>query len=184
MSRPHPRPLLQQRQEHLGPQSRPQPRRPQGGSGEQYFLGDFDGKAFHQSRLPGSHGWTNYGKDDYCAISFNDLPKTEKPILLGWMSNWQYAAKIPTTPWRGQMSLPRRLSYLSDAAGLALKQEPVVAPLRGKTTRSPPSPPTPPPSTAAATSSSLPSRSSYTSAIPSNPSSASRSSPTSSTGSK
>ncbi|WP_353073791.1 glycoside hydrolase family 32 protein [Tunturiibacter gelidoferens] len=108
------------------------PGAPQGGSGEQYFLGDFDGKAFHQSRLRGSHGWTNYGKDDYCAISFNSLPKDQKPTLLGWMSNWQYAAKIPTTPWRGQMSLPRRLSYISDSAGLALIQEPVVAPLRGK----------------------------------------------------
>jgi fructan beta-fructosidase len=108
------------------------PGAPQGGSGEQYFLGDFDGKSFRQSRLRGSHGWTNYGKDDYCAISFNNLPKDQKPVLLGWMSNWQYAAQIPTTPWRGQMSLPRRLSYISDAAGLALKQEPIVAPLRGK----------------------------------------------------
>jgi fructan beta-fructosidase len=107
------------------------PGAPQGGSGEQYFLGDFDGKTFHQSRLRGSHGWTNYGKDDYCAISFNNLPKTEKPVLLGWMSNWQYAAKIPTFPYRGQMSLPRHLSYIDDAAGLALKQEPIVAPLRG-----------------------------------------------------
>jgi fructan beta-fructosidase len=108
------------------------PGAPQGGSGEQYFLGEFDGKRFTQSSEPGSHGWTNYGKDDYCAISFNGLPKGERPILLGWMSNWQYAAKLPTAPWRGQMSLPRRLSYISDGAGLALKQEPVVAPLRGK----------------------------------------------------
>ena len=118
---------------HVGAEGRPQPGRPQGGSGEQYFLGDFDGKNFTVSpRLRGAHGWTNYGKDDYCAISFNSLPKDQKPILLGWMSNWQYAAKLPTSPWRGQMSLPRRLSYLSDSAGLALKQEPVVAPLRGK----------------------------------------------------
>jgi sucrose-6-phosphate hydrolase SacC (GH32 family) len=47
------------------------------------------------------------------------------------MSNWQYAAKLPTSPWRGQMSVPRRLSYISDGAGVALKQEPVIAPLRG-----------------------------------------------------
>ena len=51
------------------------PGAPQGGSGEQYFLGNFDGKSFTQSSEPGSHGWTNYGKDDYCAISFNGLPK-------------------------------------------------------------------------------------------------------------
>jgi sucrose-6-phosphate hydrolase SacC (GH32 family) len=106
------------------------PGAPQGGSGEQYFLGSFDGKSFTPSDEPGSHGWTNYGKDDYCAISFNGLPKDQDPVLLGWMSNWQYAAKLPTSPWRGQMSLPRRLSLLRDSAGLALKQEPVVEPLR------------------------------------------------------
>jgi fructan beta-fructosidase len=106
------------------------PGAPQGGSGEQYFLGNFDGKRFTVSAEPGSHGWTNYGKDDYCAISFNGLPKGEKPILIGWMNNWQYASKLPTSPWRGQMSLPRRLSLLRDDAGLALVQSPVVAPLR------------------------------------------------------
>lgn len=106
------------------------PGAPQGGSGEQYFLGSFDGKSFTASSDPGAHGWTNYGKDDYCAISFNGLPKREKPVLIGWMSNWQYAAKLPTSPWRGQMSLPRRLSLLKDRAGLALVQEPVIAPLR------------------------------------------------------
>ena len=108
------------------------PGAPQGGSGEQYFLGDFDGKRFVASSMPGSHGWTNYGKDDYCAISFNGLPRGAKPILIGWMSNWQYADKLPTSPWRGQMSLPRRLSFLSDEAGLAIKQEPVTVPLRIK----------------------------------------------------
>jgi sucrose-6-phosphate hydrolase SacC (GH32 family) len=106
------------------------PGAPQGGSGEQYFLGSFDGKSFTVSSDPGAHGWTNYGKDDYCAISFNGLPKSAKPLLIGWMSNWQYAAKLPTSPWRGQMSLPRRLSVLKDKAGLALKQDPVIAPLR------------------------------------------------------
>src|SRR5207244_4339000 len=56
----------------------------------------------------------------------------EKPVLIGWMSNWQYAAKLPTSPWRGQMSLPRRLSLWSDRAGLAIEQETVTAPLRLK----------------------------------------------------
>jgi fructan beta-fructosidase len=106
------------------------PGAPQGGSGEQYFFGSFDGKRFKASTEAGAHGWTDYGKDDYCAISYNGLPAGEKPVLLGWMSNWQYAAKSPTSPWRGQMTLPRRLSYVRDAAGLSFKQEPVIAPLR------------------------------------------------------
>ena len=106
------------------------PGAPQGGSGEQYFLGDFDGKRFAPSKTNGSHGWTNYGKDDYCAISFNGLPRDEKPILIGWMNNWQYAAKLPTSPWRGQMSLPRRLSLYRDQTGIAIRQEAITAPLR------------------------------------------------------
>jgi sucrose-6-phosphate hydrolase SacC (GH32 family) len=107
------------------------PGAPQGGSGEQYFLGGFDGTHFTQSADKGAHGWTNYGKDDYCAISFNHLPKSEpRPILLGWMSNWQYAGKLPTSPWRGQMSLPRRVAWLRDSDGIALTQQPVIEPLR------------------------------------------------------
>ena len=113
------------------------PGAPQGGSGEQYFLGNFDGKSFIPSPEPGSHGLTNYGKDDYCAISFNGLPKRQQPTLIGWMSNWQYAAKLPTSPWRGQMSIPRTLSLRRDADGLALKQEPVIAPLRVARTSKP-----------------------------------------------
>jgi len=106
----------------------------QGGSGEQYFLGHFDGKRFVASNLPGSYGWTNYGKDDYCAISFNGLPQGENPIIIGWMSNWQYAAQMPTSPWRGQMSLPRRLSLRRDHTGVAIRQEPITTPLRGEHT--------------------------------------------------
>ncbi len=106
------------------------PGSPQGGSGEQYFLGNFDGKTFTASQQTGAHGWTNYGKDDYCAISFNGLPKGQPPVLIGWMSNWQYAAKLPTSPWRGQMSVPRQLSLRKDRDGLALQQQPVIAPLR------------------------------------------------------
>jgi fructan beta-fructosidase len=106
------------------------PGAPQGGSGEQYFLGEFDGTRFVPSSERGAHGWTNYGKDDYCAISFNGIPRNEKPILIGWMNNWQYAAKLPTAPWRGQMSIPRRLSLVRDQAGVALRQEPVITALR------------------------------------------------------
>ena len=102
----------------------------QGGSGEQYFLGHFDGQHFVQADGPGTHGWTDYGKDSYCAISFNHLPPHADPVLIGWMNNWQYANKLPTSPWRGQMTVARRLTLLHDAAGASLVQQPVVAPLR------------------------------------------------------
>ncbi|HEY9127209.1 MAG TPA: glycoside hydrolase family 32 protein, partial [Acidobacteriaceae bacterium] len=106
------------------------PGAPQGGSGEQFFLGSFDGAHFTELSDSTAHGWTNTGKDDYCAISYNGLPAGDKPILLGWMNNWQYADKLPTSPWRGQFSLPRRLTYIHDQAGYALRQSPVLAPLR------------------------------------------------------
>ena len=94
------------------------PGAPQGGSGEQYFLGEFDGTSFKVSEEAGAHGWTNYGKDDYCAISFNGIPLGGQPVLLGWMNNWDYASKLPTSPWRGQMSLARKLSLVRDQSGL------------------------------------------------------------------
>ena len=106
------------------------PGAPQGGSGEQYFLGNFDGQHFLKSDKAGAQGWTDYGKDSYCAISFNHLPAHADPVLIGWMNNWQYANQLPTTPWRGQMTVARRLTLLQDAAGASLMQEPVVAPLR------------------------------------------------------
>ena len=106
------------------------PGAPQGGSGEQYFLGEFDGTSFKVSDEEGAHGWTNYGKDDYCAISFNGIPPGGQPVLLGWMNNWDYAAKLPTSPWRGQMSLARKLSLIRDQNGLALAQDPVIDSLR------------------------------------------------------
>lgn len=102
----------------------------QGGSGEQYFLGSFDGKTFTRSAEPGSHGWTDYGEDSYCAISYNHLPAGDPPTLLGWMSNWEYAKELPTAPWRGQMTLARRVTLVRDQDGLALSQDPVIAPMR------------------------------------------------------
>ena len=69
--------------------------------------------------------WTDYGKDCYCALTFNNLPRADAPVMLGWMSNWQYAAKMPTAPWRGQMTVPRRLQLRQGAGGLRLAQEPV-----------------------------------------------------------
>ncbi len=46
------------------------------------------------------------------------------------MSNWEYAKELPTAPWRGQMTLARRVTLLRDRDGLALAQEPVIAAMR------------------------------------------------------
>jgi sucrose-6-phosphate hydrolase SacC (GH32 family) len=97
----------------------------QGGSGEQYFIGRFDGREFKNDNPASLTLWTDYGKDCYCALTFNNLPATHTPVMMGWMDNWQYAAKLPTSPWRGQMTLPRKLSLHETADGIRLFQVPV-----------------------------------------------------------
>ena len=97
----------------------------QGGSGEQYFVGSFDGTRFVNDNPASTTLWTDYGKDCYCALTFNNLPRTEAPVMLGWMNNWQYAAKLPTAPWRGQMTAPRLLQLREGPEGLRLVQQPV-----------------------------------------------------------
>jgi fructan beta-fructosidase len=106
----------------------------QGGSGEQYFVGAFDGARFVNDNPPATTLWTDYGKDCYCALAFNGIPRNRTPVMLGWMNNWQYAAKVPTQPWRGQMTFPRLLALKTFRDGIRLVQEPVegIEGLRGR----------------------------------------------------
>ena len=97
----------------------------QGGSGEQYFIGKFDGKQFINDNPPSLTLWSDYGKDCYCAHTFNNLPKSKPTVMIGWMDNWQYAADLPTSPFRGQMTIPRKLALRKTADGLRLVQEPI-----------------------------------------------------------
>ena len=99
----------------------------QGGSGEQYFVGRFDGTRFVNENPPSQTLWTDYGKDCYCALTFNGLASRDKPVMLGWMSNWQYANLLPTSPWRGQMTVARKLALRRYPEGLRLVQQPVLA---------------------------------------------------------
>ncbi|MBV9761459.1 MAG: glycoside hydrolase family 32 protein [Acidobacteriaceae bacterium] len=95
-----------------------------GGSGEQYFVGRFDGTRFTNDNPASQTLWTDYGKDCYCALTFNHLPAAHAPVMLGWMNDWQYAAKLPTSPWRGQMTIPRKLSLRQTGAGIRMYQQP------------------------------------------------------------
>ncbi len=105
-----------------------------GGSGEQYFIGQFDGTQFRNDNAYGDTHWFDYGRDCYCALTFNNEPQSESPRVIGWMNNWQYAGTVPTSPWRGAMTLPRSLS-LSDMHGsMTLMQRPMeeLRSLRGE----------------------------------------------------
>ena len=76
----------------------------------QYFVGEFDGTSFTNENSITEIYRPDYGPDYYAAISYNQLPKQHLPTAIGWINNWNYANKIPTTPWKGAMSLPRTLS--------------------------------------------------------------------------
>jgi len=108
----------------------------QGGSGEQYFIGRFDGTRFVDDNAASVQLWSDYGKDCYCALTFNNLPPSQHPVMMGWMNNWQYAGKVPTSPWRGQMTVPRELSLAATPEGIRLRQQPLklLPSLRGKHT--------------------------------------------------
>jgi fructan beta-fructosidase len=83
------------------------PGAPNGGSGTQYFVGDFDGKTFTSDQE--EHKWLDLGRDNYAGVTYNNTPNNER-IFIGWMSNWDYARDTPTEKWRSAMTVPRRLS--------------------------------------------------------------------------
>lgn len=106
-----------------------------GGSGGQYFVGDFDGARFTPVKgWPSEPQWMDYGADFYAAISWNDLPKNDpRRIWIGWANDWRYAEAIPTFPTRGLMTVPRTVSLRKTADGYRIAQAPVqeIATLRG-----------------------------------------------------
>jgi fructan beta-fructosidase len=116
-----------------------------GGSGTQYFVGQFDGTRF-SAELPApgittegmpldSVLWADYGRDFYAAVSWSDIPRADgRRVWLGWMNNWEYAQEIPTSPWRSAQSLPRTLALRTTSRGIRMMQQPVneLRQLRGR----------------------------------------------------
>ncbi|CCH43297.1 Invertase [Wickerhamomyces ciferrii] len=105
------------------------PGAPMGGSVNQYFIGDFDGKAFyandHVTRIQ------DYGKDYYAFQSFENTDSEDGAIGLAWASNWQYAIVVPATNHRHSQSLARKhtLKYVNvnpENNQLVLVQTPVL----------------------------------------------------------
>ncbi|NLS87570.1 DUF1080 domain-containing protein [Bacillus subtilis] len=97
-----------------------------GGSGMQYFVGDFDGTHFKNENPSDKVLWTDYGRDFYAAVSWSDIPSRDgRRLWLGWMSNWQYANDVPTSPWRSATSIPRELKLKALTEGVRVIQTPV-----------------------------------------------------------
>jgi fructan beta-fructosidase len=81
---------------------------PNGGSATQYIVGDFDGHEFKPYST--DIKWMDYGPDNYAGVTFSNVG--DRNILIGWMSNWNYANVVPTEKWRSAMTVPRELSLI------------------------------------------------------------------------
>ena len=98
------------------------PGAPNGGSGTQYFVGDFDGKQFISDQK--EIKWIDYGTDNYAGVTYNNTPD-ERRLFIGWMSNWNYARDTPTEVWRSAMTLPRELLLTSIEGSYFLMNYPI-----------------------------------------------------------
>jgi len=94
---------------------------PNGGSGTQYFIGQWDGHVFRP--LDTVTRWIDYGPDDYAGAVWNNMGR--RRIFLGWMSNWEYANQLPTATWRNAMTVPRNLFLQESRSKILLASEPV-----------------------------------------------------------
>lgn len=105
---------------------------PNGGSATQYFIGDFDGTKFtidenFANEINSNNTfWLDFGKDNYASVSFDSARKSDgSKIMVGWMSNWEYATKVPTTTWRNGMTFPREVKLKKTENSYRLISNPV-----------------------------------------------------------
>lgn len=105
---------------------------PFGGSAAQYFVGTFDGKKF-TNESPTQTKWLDWGKDNYATVTWSNAPDG-RCIALGWMSNWQYQAVLPTSQYRGSNTLARDLTLYKENGDYFLKSapSPEIESLRGE----------------------------------------------------
>ena len=85
----------------------------------QYFVGNFDGTTFTNDNPADTVLTLDYGDSFYAAIPWNNQPPGQK-IYIGWM----VPGATETSPWRGQMSIPRDLSLRQTSQGIRLVQRP------------------------------------------------------------
>jgi fructan beta-fructosidase len=103
---------------------------PAGGSGCQYFVGDFDGTKFRADRAGrkavAAPQWVDWARDFYAASTWDNIPASDgRQLGIGWLNNWQYTADVPTSPWRNAMTVPRAFSVRAVPTGWRLLQQPV-----------------------------------------------------------
>lgn len=96
------------------------------GSRTQYFIGSFNGDTFVPEESPAPLLWLDHGRDNYAGVTWSDVPEQQgRRLFIGWMNNWKYANVIPTSDWRGAMTLPRELTLTEELEGVRLLQMPI-----------------------------------------------------------
>ncbi|CEP62633.1 uncharacterized protein LALA0_S06e00166g [Lachancea lanzarotensis] len=78
-----------------------------GGSFNQYFIGDFDGKTF--TAQDSATRALDHGKDFYAFQTYSDVPNNDV-LGIAWASNWDYGVNVPAVDYRSSMSLVRNLT--------------------------------------------------------------------------
>ncbi|GHO49534.1 glycoside hydrolase family 32 protein [Ktedonospora formicarum] len=92
----------------------------------QYLIGHFDGYTFTNANPAANVLWSDYGKDHYAAVPWNNIPASDgRLIWLGWCDHWSYASRLPTGDWQGMMTIPRELKLKTLPEGIALLQQPI-----------------------------------------------------------
>ena len=104
---------------------------PNGGSATQYFIGDWDGSTFtvdpnFAQQISQKQGfWLDFGKDNYASVSFDNLEHPDgKRVIIGWMSNWEYAREVPTQQWKNQMTIAREIDLVPFGKTFRLRVKP------------------------------------------------------------
>ncbi|NNC99730.1 MAG: glycoside hydrolase family 32 protein [Gammaproteobacteria bacterium] len=111
---------------------------PNGGCGTQYFVGDFgeiDGNLAFISQQ-NDVKWLDWGIDNYAGVSWSNLSDSQfndRVFSIGWMNNWIYAYKSPTSQWRGVMTMIRelKLETFDHAVALTCRPAPIYDKLIG-----------------------------------------------------
>lgn len=105
---------------------------PNGGSATQYFVGDFDGKTFaldetfEKQLNQDNNFWIDFGRDNYAGVTWQNTERRNgNKLFIGWMSNWDYAQKVPTTQWRSAMTVAREVGLSKTNQGYRLTSIPV-----------------------------------------------------------
>lgn len=108
------------------------PGAPNGGSGTQYFVGDFDGNKFtldadfKKQLKKQKSAWLDYGRDNYAGVTWSNISESDgRKLFMGWMSNWEYARDVPTETWRSAMTIARELKLKKFEDNYSLLSTPV-----------------------------------------------------------